>query len=314
MKILILALILAVSCSSHKKVSRPFYYKVSLKEKNYFVLGTMHIGVSLKDLPVQVKTDLQKSDIVVVEYDEAARLKLNTMIRKKRQSYMWGHSKNEFPLKERLTPEAWDKLLFMMSKAEPTDFILKSGIQYPYEKIHPAFVGIMTNHFIQLRKFYLFAPGTFSVRSRYYFMTMSDELEESIDKDVLKEARFSKIPVVSLGDTSEKMIDENLDFERSALNYLEGLFGFANPAGVKLLERYHQAYRNGDEKKFLEIKDDVKKVELLGQKTSEWPGELQKLKGKNFFIAVGTFELLGENSLLDEFRKQGAEVSRVDFK
>ncbi len=314
MKIIMLVSFLILSCSSHNKISKPFYYKVSYDGKNYFVLGTMHLGVSLKDLPAQVKTDLDQSEIIVVEYDEASRLKINALLKKKRQAYMWAHAKDEYPLRERLTPEAWEKLSFMMNKAEPTDFILKSGIQYPYEKIHPAFVGIMTNHFVQQRKYYLFAPGTFSLRSRYYFMTMSDEFEESIDRDVLKEARLQKIPVVSLGDTTEKIIDENINFEQSALTYLEGVFGFANPAAIKKLDRYHEDYRQGDEAKFLENKGEVKKVELVGQKGDEWIAQLQKLKAKNLFIAVGALDILGKDSLLDQFRKRGAEVSRVDFK
>ena len=126
--LLIIVIILLASCASQRPkppaLTNPFYWQLNYQGRTYHVLGTMHVGYGLRDLPQSVVEDFLNAELAAFEVTRKTQKELGTGLLEKLLKSVRSDQKK---LETSLSSRAWKNLSFTMSHPEAKPFSKTSG-------------------------------------------------------------------------------------------------------------------------------------------------------------------------------------------
>ncbi len=289
-----------VSCSTIKK---PFYWKIEKDGKTSYVLGTMHSGIDIRDMPEELHKDLEQSRAVLKEitleseknnpysYDFRAKT-LKDYFKQHEQKITENIEKN-ITVKHHFTPEQWSKI---------ENRIVKLGVE---PSIIPYFTLPVISVFLR-------------DRNRVY-VTYSQQAVlnvKSLDLEIEFKALKAKKPIYRL-DSLERMKPSCWDRKKvsSIIFYLDNdTYDWINEFVVLVDD-----YKTGDEELILKgEKGYDKELDkcLLDERNAHWAPVIEKHHQKDspLFIAAGVRHFTGEGNVLQLLEKMGYKIQRFPFK
>lgn len=118
------------SCSTLKS---PFFYEAKKDDKRILLFGTLHRGVSFKDVPNEIISEMKQSDIVYFEIDMAKEFDKKSVNyqadREARDSREFMRTEKELPLDQLLGETLWRRFVYRFSK-EFTEKQMKNFTPY----------------------------------------------------------------------------------------------------------------------------------------------------------------------------------------
>lgn len=266
-------------------MEKPFYYEAKSAEQRFFVLGTMHQGVSASELPDFVLKDFDDASLIAVEADPTdATAKI--FVEAPAASYKG--------LKASLDPKEWEKLRAGVSK-NISDAALDNAS--PYEA-------------------FIFLQGSTQAETRVTRREQS-MLDSSIDLELFKLAQKAKNVVTYLDKTDSIDLACQMKLLRSTLQDLELENDSAATNFVDELKAMRLSYLKGDEAQIArEIADSKVPDCLLKDRNDKWVKILKSMGQKAnhesiAFVAVGTGHLVGPDNMLEILKKEGFEIRRI---
>lgn len=289
-----------VSCSTIKK---PFYWKIEKDGKTSHVLGTMHSGIDIRDMPEEVHKDLKDARAVLKEItieseknnpfsDDVRAKNLKDYFKQHEQKINDNIEKN-ITVKDQFTPEQWIRI---------ENHIAKLGVE---RSVIPYFTLPVIHVFLKDRK--------------TLYVTYSQQAVlnvKSLDLEIEFKALKAKKPVYRL-DPLERMKPSCWDrmWVKSIVFYLDNdRYDWINDF-VTMADDY----KTGDEKILLRGEKSYEKELdkcLLDERNAHWAPVIEKHHQKDspLFIAAGVRHFVGEGNVLQLLEKMGYKVQRFPFK
>ncbi len=324
--ILIILGFLSIACTTIKK---PFLYEVSKGNEKAYLFGTIHLGVPVQDLPIEVMSKFQQATVVGFEvdpkaeatspkYDEKAILKITT---------------NQLELAANALTEVTKR--FSREKGQP---ISKSNILVPKpnRSFGKRFNDENWNYLVKSELGMLFADpaaeDALPPELIYHYLTakLKREVEVSrtqhsrmnlrfsMDANLMDLAKENKAQLIVLDD------EESLPKSCLDLMYNKMIADYVTRSEDKVLAEFDElvsAYRSGEEEKIASLdksQDPTTSKCLLEDRNLIWLpkltaelGDMEVNKRPPPFIAVGVAHLVGDKNLLDLLRARGYSVQRV---
>ncbi len=302
MKICFLLLLLIGCAETKYRVKKPFLYEVSKGRMQGHLLGTIHLGVTSKDLPPEFWPYFNESDAYVAEIDTT---KGNEGLFGLVQERML-RSPYEKPLVEQLDKDTFnrlknivvaDKVTWKVSSDQVLDRLSLYGA-YLY-----AHQGVEQQYNLDDGR------RTFGNVSR---------LRSSMDFELGALAREQGKSILTLDELSSEafvscMMEEMYGSKELVLQNLKELLnGKTLPLNLDRLFEMIEAYRLGEVAYFENVKGASQC--LLQDRNEMWVGKIMAHMGtyKRPFIAVGLFHLEhSSETVIDMLRENGYQVKRI---
>jgi hypothetical protein len=194
-------------------------------------------------------------------------------------------------------------------------YIKSLGIKHPSNEIHPVLVKIVVLHFGERRQNHVFHPDLLKGNSRYDELSLLEEKESILDKEIEKYALEKDVRVIGLdniGQVAEAIYPKNKDLELKTIEYI---FGSEEKLKGQLiaLKKLQAIYRSSDEKSLIDSTDDLETNEdaLYNDRNKHWFDQLNQLEEKQVFVAVGARHFVGEENLLNLFRDRDFKIEKI---
>ena len=276
---------------SVRKIASPFFYKYSKGTKVNYLLGTVHAGVRVEELPNEILVQLKSSKFVVFESDtESAREDKEFESNAERFSKLpKGVSAENF-----LTPQGQKKLKELFSE---------DSYKYELPHLQPWVIRYLL---IEVGKSRLKREGS-----------LADlEYKNGIDSKLLAISKANNLPVEYLEDYKDKPMEWVNEF---TFEDLEKLLKYPDPVG-HILTCFQMAitgYRFGDWnllKRYQKNCNTERERNSNDQRSKLWQPKLMELSNKGGgFIVVGSAHLIGNNGIIEFLTEQGYTVEGVEF-
>jgi uncharacterized protein len=288
-----------VSCSTIKK---PFYWKIEKDGKTSYVLGTMHSGIDVRDMPEELHKDLAGARAVLLEITTESE-KTNPYRNDfggSRKQYLKQHERkiNEnieknITVKNHFSPEQWTQI---------EEQIAQLGVE---RSIIPYLTLPVISIFLRDRKIL------------WVNHTQAAVLEvKPLDFEIEDKAIRAKKPLYRLDPLArmkqscwDKMkVGEILFYlNHDDYDYVNGLVSMVDD------------YRTGDAELLLKKEKDYDKELdkcLLDERNAHWAPVIEKYHQTEspLFIAAGARHFIGEGNVLQLLEKMGYKVQRFPFK
>lgn len=271
---------------SISQVTNVPFFKISKNGKSSYILGTIHVGFSMSELPQHVlyhynSSEILINEVLISEDSDVAKSFLNQSINLKGTG-----TEN---LKTLLSKESWLKLLSLNPLIETEQLESYSPAE--------AFYCTMKSVQISLTKSLAHSNVDLSV--------LDLELaSNSWNKRELKglETREEFIQILDSFINAEHLNDFLLKFNPTDIDF--------NKMVLPLLH----VYKNGPHEA-LAMPSSKLKLKLMDERNKLWAPRVDLIH-KNYsraFFAVGSAHLFGEGNLPDELEKLGFEVEKVEF-
>jgi uncharacterized protein YbaP (TraB family) len=292
------------------EIDKPYFYRLERDQKVSYILGTMHVGVSLMDLPMTILELSVRADVVLVEASPTLG---------KEMSAAESDQTENIKIKDVLTK---DELESLMSVMQP----------YFEERFYgSAMVDVFRNKFLN--------SSPMQANGQLWQMLNSAAsgpmANESLDEEISAKAEFNSSRSTRLFgmDTVEL---RRACYEAARLRSVEAL-----KASIKVLkekgakkiiaeitannERLLNIYRSGDETLVRDVNsgllsDPASYEACNAARNRYWVdnyiagGLTAHDRSRWLFVAVGVKHLVGPNNVLELLRKRGFIVTRVtDF-
>jgi uncharacterized protein YbaP (TraB family) len=323
---LILFFILAsTGCSLYfVKVERPFLYEVSKGDKHFWILGTVHSGIALDQMPDVVFDKIKQADMVALETDDTGGAGLKAAIKTLTKDT---EMPKEFDLRKALTPKAYNsaKIIrwFVCDKTKQkapdcyvqpermSPLIIKSFIVYLEKPAQKA-------QLVELLQLY---PEIGNSSEKKYNHKVYAVLGR-LDSEIEKYAKRKDVALMSL-DTRDEKFNLNLAYaiESSDLNFNLDFNAQNFLADEQKAKDLNDAYLHGNESEIMNLihlSDQVlpwlTNKQLLAERNELWftKIEAEVKKNKNLFVACGLLHLLGPDNILNKFKDAGYTARRFN--
>jgi uncharacterized protein YbaP (TraB family) len=241
------------------------------------ILGTMHIGTSLAEMPAVLRSALDNARILYIESnqepDAVTLLKIMQLI-----MLPPGES-----LRRKLGDETWAKLVQRMGNSAAPAML---------DRMRPTMVAVMMQQ------------------------AMMEEFPGQLDMELVASARESSIELGFLEDAYGvlKLIIDGIPEEDSIEGLREALDMPEEAARVQM-QGFINAYRGGDSAtlKYLALFDDSNDV-MLKQRNRAWmPAIRKEIAAGNAFIAFGAAHLYGEFGILPMLAREGYRIEHIEI-
>ncbi len=284
-------LFLLLSACAHK-IERPFIYEIEKQNIKSYVFGTIHMGVSKKQLPQMVLQKFEQSPVIVVEnrIDESEdgmkeffkKLGQDMLVRSKRKK-----------LNEILDQPTYNNVKTIMSKYIPDE----GYIQFLTPKAAFYNLQILDSKMASLRK-------------------TNWDPSKSLDIEIYRESLKQQKQIFEL-DTEETF--KNKDCEDLVfVELIKRHFTISAKDFVRELDDTKKFYLSGQEAEIQNItKDDNPAVQqcLIVDRNQDFASrinEIQNLVKAPLFVSLGVNHLVGDKGLLKLLEKQGFSVKRLE--
>lgn len=289
-----------VSCSTIKK---PFYWKIEKDGKTSYVLGTMHRGIDVRDLPKELHEDLALSSAVLLEITTQSEKenppfykmgpKGTKNLFKKYKHIIEKNIENNITVNDFFSAEQWSKI-----EKRIHDFGIKQSIA-------KNLTLQMINAIVTDRKTV--------VVPRYEYSLYTTK---SMDGEIEKKALQSKKPLYRL-DTLQRMKPACWEkmWVKSIIFYLDN----DTYDVIGNITKAVDVYRSGDADQMteqMEFLDRELHKCLLVERNARWVPVIDG-HHKNespVFIAAGALHFIGEGNVLELLEKLGYKIQRFPFK
>lgn len=285
MKSIIVGLLFFLSTSlfAESKVDRPFLWKATKGGQTIYVMGTIHLGVSMNDLPPYVLEAVAESKSFYAEADVATTTPEFVLSRAR---YSGGQTLDQF-----LPASSWEKLVQDMSGLIPADglktfkpwYVLNGLAMTPLAQ-DASITGRLDEELIQFAK-------------------VSGVTVNYLETASLQFAVLEAIAPVSILDAVIQQNDSLIEFQADQFSMTLGCYQNSDDACI---ENLIKPISEGGQ--FYTWQAEL----LLNQRHRTWmPQMIKASQSGATFIAVGVAHLFGEQGLVSLLKAQGFEVSRV---
>ncbi len=307
---LVFLILFVLSCSSTLK--NPFFYKIEKKEASAYVLGTVHTGIQMSELPDSIieifnrasvyAGESPSTDLVTEKHLKKLRKKLNLKIGKRFKKNI----RSGLRLDRQLKPKTWKFVYEFLKLAIDNNKFPNLIIKKSQIKLMPP---LMALYLIQ------------SIRPQFIHIEKSLAWGFNygrLDKELSIEANIQKKTIIDL-DPPNYMLENLNCLDEFAIIRLDYLTESDSRKMSDDYESLYRGYRSGSEdwinNYILKTNSKATIKCILEKRNKKWAQILKdELNGPNhLFIAVGVAHLMGENSFFDVLRKLGFKINRVSF-
>jgi uncharacterized protein YbaP (TraB family) len=289
-QIWLLGFLLLGACAH--KIERPFIYEIEKQNVKSYVFGTIHMGISKKQLPSSVIQKFNQTPVVVVENriddtedgmkDFFKKLGQDMLVRSQRKK-----------LNEVLDEGTYQNVKKVMLKFIPDE----GYIQFLTPKAAFYNLQILDSKMISLRK------------------TTWDPAK-SLDIEIYKDSVKLQKQIFELytDETFKDKVCEDLVFTELIKRH----FTISENTFIKELSDTKKYYFSGDEAEIQNIsKDDNPAIQkcLITDRNLIFANritEVQDLIKAPIFVSLGINHLVGESGLLKQLERQGFKVRRLE--
>ena len=291
----------AVSCSTIKK---PFYWKIEKDGKTSYVLGTLHRGIEMRELPKQIHKDLEQTHSVVLEITTESekdntftyinRLpKAKNLEKAIKQTLIKNYAENK-SVKGFFTAEQWERI---ESKVVSSIGAKRTTVQYLTLQMIDAVLTDRKKATVPGYEYKLLTTKPLDLAIEVKAIQMKKPLHRLDSLQIMKPSCWDKM------------------FVSSILFYLDN----DKYDAIGNLVRLVDVYRSGDAEDLVsentELDRGLEKC-LLEERNARWVPLIQKFHSTEspVFIAAGALHFVGEGNVLELLVKEGYTVQRFPFK
>jgi uncharacterized protein YbaP (TraB family) len=298
---LFLCAVLFISCAACSTLDKPFFWKIEKDGKESHVLGTMHAGIDIRELPIYVHENLDKSKVIFVEITRESELnnpyyeRFNTYkdFFKKHEQIIYKNVETNNTIQKHFTDEQWRKIL---ERVKPL------GLD---EKVVPYFTLPILNILLRQQR-----PTFVNFEQMHILET------KMLDGEVESRGILAKKPVRRL-DPLQRMKPHCYELRKisSILYQLDN----NNYDYVRSLVEDVEAYKTGDAERLLKKEKAYDKELdkcLLDERNKHWLKVIDQHHKEEapLFIAAGVRHFIGEGNVLDGLVQMGYKVTRYPLK
>jgi uncharacterized protein YbaP (TraB family) len=295
MRLVISALLLLVGCAEARyRVKRPFFYEISKGRFEAHILGTLHNGVSMEDLPEEVLHRFREADAFVLEADP-----------------------------KKINQSALDSVYYRGPKGKALKELLDAATykkleQFVAQILDPASQKSVLEQFTPLGAYFLVAKkkdAEVIVGKEHATFGNARRLAASMDREFLREAEKLEKPVLTLDEINSEFMECMMSqLYGPQETHIEMLQEVLKPKPVINLNGFFalvENYRAGH------IPVSAKATFascLLEDRNEMWAGKIMSYMStyKKPFIAVGVLHLEhAETSVFNYLREMGYKVRRL---
>jgi uncharacterized protein YbaP (TraB family) len=281
--------LLQTACSSIKK---PFYYEVSRGDKKAYVVGTVHYGYNVDELPKFISKDFSEVQTLLVELDlQYGNITSGDQFKEHFTDYYSLNKAAKMGTDRLLTPKAWQNAVSTLPEYKPE--VLKY--------LPPtALLGLLGSK--NREQIYTSTSRAYGARN------------EKMDIQFITKAKSKQYDLIYLDKDINQLIS---CLDVMSLGAIENL---VNPNRIDKSHHFNllfDAYESGDEKNLnttIKFKLNAKTIQcMFYDRNYNWAETIDKIDDKKWplFIAVGAGHLVGESNLFYYLEKKGYAVKRV---
>lgn len=284
---------LTANCTTSLK--KPFFWEIEKAGKRSYVMGTIHSGVSSKDLPVFIHHELEESDAVAFEVKFSSRFLYKTYPEyvkafiSSQRDIIQKNIDNDKKLTSLFTPQEWKRVL---DKMVPLGIAPNDLVYYTPQLISVLLDG-NKNIYVNGYEAYILQAG-------------------NLDRELYGKATSLKKSIIEL-DSVERMKPECWDqlYKFNVLYKLDhDQYDSVNDF-VKLVEWYQKGHEDN-----IPVKHDMNSLDLdkclLDERNKRWLEVINKAHQKytKLFIVGGVRHFTGDDNVLLLLQKNGYRVQR----
>ncbi len=289
-------------------LKKPFFYEISSKEGKAYVLGTIHSGVPMGDLPFYVMNRFNQAKKVGVESDPLSESLLGDEIRELTKDVDYLIQKSAKAPKKKSLPVA-KKLSLRISDKSWQLVQQKTMPYFKDENLLQAFSP-------QVAYFILLALE----KSYAGYRVTGGQLQDSMDLELLDLARDQEKSLIFLDGVDLKLSvtckDELFD------QLILGFGPKVKDPNVRVLPSIDLIYRGGDANLLMQkandsLSQDLRKC-LLIDRNKKWVVLIKQLTAESAFnklpapfFAIGAGHLFGNSGVLELLNASGLDVKRI---
>ena len=319
---LILCLILPFFVNASDSNSSPFVWMAEKDRKQSYILGTMHSGVSLRDVPCSniISNKIQSSDLILSEVNAGNEYEKLSL--KEREILFTGsvEEKNKIMSKlpqqsQQIIKERQTAMLNLLKDTFPHTLVGRGNFQ----NLNGKSKNFLTKHgadtttshadliyFINLIAYYKAYFSQPSIDAQIKQIGFSRQIEvKSLDDDIKINKDFksknSNKPIISVtqNDVEEHILHIN--------NLIEGY----KEMNIKMAELY-QSYNINLVSNIVSSSIEDETI-LLKNRNELWLKKilLEHKNHENIFIVTGLRHLIGNHNMLDMLKNEGFHIERL---
>jgi uncharacterized protein YbaP (TraB family) len=289
---LLLSCFMATACGS--LIKKPFLYEIEKDNRKSYVLGSLHVGFSPEDFPSFVLKKYEASNALVLEYlPEWMSFDQDEYVRKLGE-VIADNKRKDSKISSKLPQATYEKVrqVFETKKYIP-EFYDYLSLETVYSSMQVA---------VKPNNFYFVTNNFYSYGIRF----------KKMDLEFGQLAKKNNKPIFAL-DNQE--ILRPICSDKFYAEAIEGLF--RSKAKYVNFDETLDAYAAGNGAQLQYALGRVTEASqqcLLDERNEHWVKTLKNLELFNspLFIVVGALHVVGENNILDQLKKEGYAVRRIE--
>ena len=312
-----------IASSKTEKSNSPFAWSVEKDGKTHYVLGTIHAGVSLEDLPCsnKIRGQIENSDLILLEFT-IARL-LNHLSKEELRTLFTGSKKEREEVFNKLSPEAQRMVTetFEIHKKTFLDHFIYEGTE-DFEDLSEEAKEFLIRHGADIQ-------GDYAYFLFFILITQRNDavfsFDDSMEFQIARIAQSANIEIEDIEDRLEMLNDLRNSIKnakktkhfitRDNIESAVATYDLGVEKTKETIAHLRTLYLSGDDKEPIEQRSVSLEEIILKNRNELWLENFieahENPEHESLFLVAGQGHFIGSHSMLDMLKKEGFSVNRM---